>query len=111
MSKFMICPISAEESFNSFEEAQAQALTLTEKVKEAKGFIVYEVRELGRFEAVSPVWVDNKNDAGWREPGVTGYRAEAIIADDPHSEVMPAPRLKKSAIAQAMADKDDEIPF
>ena len=33
MSKFMICPISAEESFDTLEAAKEQARILTDKVK------------------------------------------------------------------------------
>lgn len=102
MSKFMICPVSAIEDFNTFEEARAQALKLSESIKESKGFVVYEVRELGRYETMAPLWVENKNDAGWRPQ-------EPYPEDIGDTASMPAPRLRNKSHRHAEAD--DEIPF
>lgn len=54
---YMLCPISAIETFDSLEEAKEQALTLTKKLgPDSGGFAVFSVTEIGHYEHVSPIW-------------------------------------------------------
>lgn len=63
MTTYMICPISAIETFDDFNSARTQAELLTRKLgSEAQGFAVYKVEEVGRYEHVSPVWLEPKVD-------------------------------------------------
>lgn len=58
MPKYMIAPISALEDFSTLEEAIAAAQTRTEQYgKEAGGFAIFEVKEVGQVQYVSPMWI------------------------------------------------------
>lgn len=60
MTQYLIQPLAAQELFPTSAEAITQAETLVNKYgREAGGFVVYSVIELGRFEHVSPIWIDN----------------------------------------------------
>lgn len=58
---YMICPITAIEDFPTLEEAKIQAELLTQKHgREAGGFAIFEVKEIGRFEHQSPIWIETQ---------------------------------------------------
>lgn len=74
MPKYMICPLSAIEDFDDLSEAIAAAQKQTEAYgKESGGFAIFEVKEVGQVQYMSPMWVPAE-----------GYgRFSAKLADQP----------------------------
>ncbi len=62
MPKYMICAISAIEDFETLDEAIAAAQKHTEAYgKESGGFAIFETKEVGQVQYVSPMWVPTNN--------------------------------------------------
>lgn len=58
MPKYMISPLSGLEDFDNLQEAIAAAQRQTESYgKESGGFAIFEVKEVGQVQYVSPMWV------------------------------------------------------
>lgn len=52
-----------EQVSESFEKIKDHVKTLTSKYSEINdGFVVVEIREVGRFEKVAPIWHEAPND-------------------------------------------------
>lgn len=59
---YMLAPLTGLETFTDMSKAVNEAVRLTEEMgKQAGGFVVFEVVEIGRAEYARPLWISTAN--------------------------------------------------
>lgn len=96
--RYTICPVMVfndpQQVFDNYYDAREHASNMTRKYgEEAGGFVILEIKPLGRFEFASPVWIsmmgEDVNEPGTKESPANKSQ-QALVFPSGERETGPA---------------------